>query len=126
MTVTPLLNKIIVFNKGTPNGLTKCSPIGDQISPKSCTGTSAASKKVQKIPKKNINSLKTKRTRPNLKPSITKKVWYPLIPSKEISFDQRKEQNNKQIRQKKKKKTKPNLKKTTTEEVNPKTIKKTK
>jgi hypothetical protein len=63
-----------VFNKGTPKGLTKKRPIGDQVSPRSCTGTSEASKKVQKIPKKNINSLKTNNTTPNLKPSITKKL----------------------------------------------------
>lgn len=63
-----------MFNKGTPKGLTKCIPIGDHISPKSCTGTKAASKKVQKIPKKNINSLKINNTTPNLNPSITKKL----------------------------------------------------
>lgn len=75
VTETPLLNKIIVFNKGTPKGLTKSIPVGDQVSPISCTGTSAASKKVQKIPKKNINSLKINKITPNLKPSITKKLW---------------------------------------------------
>ena len=75
VTVTPLLNKIIVFNKGTPKGLTKCIPIGDQVSPNSWAGTNAASKKVQKILKKNINSLKINNTVPNLKPSITKKLW---------------------------------------------------
>jgi len=72
--VTPLLNKIIVFKRGTPKGLTNIIPKGDQVSPKSCTGTKAASKKVQKIPKKNINSLKINKTTPNLKPSITKKL----------------------------------------------------
>jgi predicted phosphoadenosine phosphosulfate sulfurtransferase len=93
-----------VFNNGTPKGLTKCKPIGDQTSPKSWTGTNAASKKVQKIPKKNINSLKTNKTTPNLKPSITKKLWKPTKPSKEISFAQKKETINKTIKQKKKKK----------------------
>ena len=99
--------------------------MGDQTSPKSWTGTSAASKKVQKIPKKNINSLKIKRTTPNLKPSITKKLWKPLIPSKEISLDHKKEQNSKENKEKRKKKIKPNLKKTTNELVRPKTKKKT-
>lgn len=115
-----------MFNKGTPKGFTKCKPIGDHTSPRSWTGTRAASKKVQKIPKKNINSLKTKRTTPNLKPSITKKLWKPLIPSKVISLDHKKETKIKTIKQKKKKKTKPNLKKTTKELVKPNTIKKTK
>jgi hypothetical protein len=72
--VTPLLSKIIVFKSGTPKGFTKCKPTGDQDSPKSCTGTNAASKKVQKIPKKNINSLKINSKTPNLNPSITKKL----------------------------------------------------
>lgn len=49
--------------------------MGDQVSPKSWTGTKAASKNVQKILKKNINSLKINKTVPNLKPSITKKLW---------------------------------------------------
>lgn len=74
MTETPLLNKIIVFNNGTPKGLTKCIPIGDHLSPNSWTGTKAASKNTQKILKKNINSLKINNTTPNLKPSITKKL----------------------------------------------------
>jgi len=64
----------MVFSKGTPKGFTKCIPTGDQVSPNSCTGTKAASKKVQKILKKNINSLKINKTTPNLKPSITKKL----------------------------------------------------
>jgi hypothetical protein len=75
VTVTPLLSKIIVLSRGTPNGFTKCIPNGDQFSPNSCAGTKAASKNVQKIQKKNINSLKTNKTTPNLKPSITKKLW---------------------------------------------------
>jgi hypothetical protein len=115
-----------VFNKGTPKGLTRWRPIGDQTSPKSWTGTREASKKVQKIPKKNINSLNTNKTTPNLKPSMTKKLWKPESPSKEISFDHKKETKNKEKRLKKKKKKKPSLKKTTREEVRPKTTKKTK
>lgn len=75
VTLTPLLKRIIVFNKGTPKGFTKHKPKGDQTSPKSSIGTKAASKKVQKILKKNINSLKINKIVPNLKPSITKKLW---------------------------------------------------
>lgn len=115
-----------MFNRGTPKGLTRNKPIGDHTPPKSWAGTREESKNVQKIPKKNISSLKTNNKTPNLKPSITKKLWKPPKPSKEISFDQKKEQKNKQTPQKKKKNNKPNLKKTTIEVVKPQTIKKIK
>ena len=110
---------MIVFNNGTPKGLTKCIPIGDHLSPNSCTGTNAASKKTQKILKKNINSLKINKTTPNLKPSITKKLWYPLKPSIEISLPQAKEINKTTNKLNKKGKIKPYLKKITKDLVKP-------
>jgi len=74
VTLTPLLNKIIVLRKGTPKGSTKTIPTGDHLQPRSSTGVKALSKKVQKIEKKNINSLKINKTKPYLKPTITKKL----------------------------------------------------
>lgn len=91
MTVTPLLNKIIVFNNGTPKGFTIIKPKGLHTWPKFSKGTKAESKKVQKILKKNINSLKINKITPYLKPSMTKKLWYPANPSKIISLAQIKE-----------------------------------
>lgn len=67
------------------------NPKGLQIWPKFSNGTKAESKKVQKILKKNINSLKINKRTPYLKPSITKKLWKPPKPSKTISLAQIKE-----------------------------------
>ena len=60
MTLTPLLNKIKEFKRGTLKGFSMDKPKGDQDSPKSELGTKEESKNNQKILKKNINSLKIK------------------------------------------------------------------
>uniref|UniRef100_A0A0N5BTP0 Uncharacterized protein n=1 Tax=Strongyloides papillosus TaxID=174720 RepID=A0A0N5BTP0_STREA len=75
-----------LLKRGRPNGLIKFKPIALQVIPNSWAGTNAASKKVQKIPKKNINSLKMNNKHPNLNPSITNTLWYPDKPSIQISL----------------------------------------
>ena len=71
MAVTPDLNKIAVFNKGTSKGLIAFNPTGPHCMPNSWLGTREESKKDQKKPKKNITSLKINKAIPNFKPSIT-------------------------------------------------------
>jgi len=58
-----------VLRNGIPNGLIMNRPKGGQSPPTSTEGLIEISKKPQKIPKKNINSLKIKRIMPYLKPS---------------------------------------------------------
>jgi len=87
-------------------------------------GTREASKNVQKILTKNINSLKIKRIIPNLKPSITKKLWYPLKPSEKISMPQEKPIKVIDKREKIKEKENLNLNQKTNDEVKPKDAKK--
>lgn len=87
VTATPLLSRIQEFKRGTLKGLTVSIPPGLHNSPKSLKGTREESKNNQKIPKKNINSLKIKKNIPNLKPSWTLKVCLPDSPSIKISLN---------------------------------------
>lgn len=67
--VTPLLKSTIVLKRGIPQGLIGVTPIGLQETPNSIEGEIEASKKAQKIAKKNIASLKTKRKKLNFSES---------------------------------------------------------
>lgn len=84
--VTPELNKIAVFNKGTWNGLKIKIPDGGQILPNSVDGDKLEWKKAQKkLIKKKISETINKII-PQRNPSITGKVWSPWkVPSREIS-----------------------------------------
>lgn len=56
VTVAPELNKIIVFNNGTSQGLKGCICSGGQIEPISTVGAKLEWKNAQKNAKKNITS----------------------------------------------------------------------
>jgi len=58
-----------VLRKGIPKGLIISIPKGGQKAPTSREGFMEISKNIQKILKKNINSLKINKIIPNLKPS---------------------------------------------------------
>jgi hypothetical protein len=59
--VTPLLNKTTVLNTGIPKNPGGTIPNGGHTPPISMLGDREASKKTQKILKKNINSVNKKR-----------------------------------------------------------------
>jgi hypothetical protein len=75
--VTPDDNKIIVFNKGKPQGFKVDIPSGGQIHPIPIEGAKVQWKKAQKKEKKNIISEIINRDIPNLIPNCTFKVWFP-------------------------------------------------
>lgn len=70
VTVAPLLSRTTVLNRGIPNGFTGIIPYGGQVSPTSMEGERTASKKAQKMLKKNINSLNKNNPKTNRKLSI--------------------------------------------------------
>ena len=68
VTVAPDVNKITVFNKGTPQGLKVSTPSGGHTPPNIEDGLILASKKAQKKAKKNIISEIINKRTPCLKP----------------------------------------------------------
>jgi hypothetical protein len=68
VTVTPLLSKIRVFNRGISKGLIPSTAKGGQLIPISKLGASLLWKKVQKNLEKNITSLKINRIIPSWNP----------------------------------------------------------
>jgi len=79
-------NKIIVFNKGTPNGLNGDRPIGGHCLPSSIAGASLLWKKAQKKDKKKNTSDTINKIIPHRRPNSTMAEWSPWkAPSREIS-----------------------------------------
>jgi len=78
VTLAPAINKINVFNKGTPQGLKGFIPVGGQTDPISTAGDKLAWKNAQKKAKKNTTSERMNKIIPNLKPIWTVFVWWPL------------------------------------------------
>jgi hypothetical protein len=86
VTVTPEVNKIAVFNRGTWNGLKIRIPIGGQILPSSIVGERLLWKKAQKKLTKKNTSETINKIIPHRKPKVTLKVCKPWkVPSREIS-----------------------------------------
>jgi len=71
VTLTPDDNKIIVFIKGTFQGLKASTPIGGHEHPNSMLGESLLWKKAQKKEKKNITSEVIKSSMPQRNPIST-------------------------------------------------------
>ena len=77
---------MIVFNRGTPNGLNASTPIGGQQLPNSILGAKLLWKKAQKKDKKNITSDTMKRIIPQRRPFSTIELWRPWnLPSRDTS-----------------------------------------
>lgn len=68
---TPLLNKRMVFNKGTPRTARGVNPLGGQIPPNSIVGDKENSKNLQKKEKKNNTSETINRINPFFIPTVT-------------------------------------------------------
>ena len=86
MTVTPEDSKMIVFNKGTWNGLNGKIPEGGHFRPISKVGANLLWKKAQKKEKKNKTSEVINKIMPHRRPFITIEVWSPcIVPSRLIS-----------------------------------------
>ena len=77
VTVAPDVNKIIVFNNGTSQGLKGWIACGGQIDPISIVGAKLEWKNAQKNAKKNIISDTINKIIPYLKPVCTTLVWWP-------------------------------------------------
>lgn len=75
VTVTPELNKIIVFNKGTENGSNASIPTGGQHRPTSTAGDKLLWKKPQKKETKNKISEIINIINPIFKPQTTVLLW---------------------------------------------------
>ena len=86
VTLTPEEIKIMVFNKGTPQGLKTWIPSGGQQEPNSTLGDSLAWKNAQKKDKKKNTSEVINKTIPQCNPKTTILVWSPWkVPSRETS-----------------------------------------
>ena len=86
VTLAPEDNRIIVFSRGTLNGLNAWMPIGGQVDPNSILGDNLLWKKAQKNEKKNITSEQIKSNIPQRSPVSTIRVCIPwYVPSREIS-----------------------------------------
>ena len=77
VTVAPLDNNIIVFNKGNSKGFTGSIPIGGHWDPSSIVGVKALWKKAQKIAIKNRASDTINNMTPIFIPFWTANVWSP-------------------------------------------------
>lgn len=77
VTVAPEVNSIIVFSKGTSQGLNACIASGGHIEPISTEGAKLALKNAQKNAKKNITSETINKIIPYLIPVCTALVWCP-------------------------------------------------
>ena len=77
VTVAPEVNKIIVFNNGTSQGLNACIASGGHIEPISTDGAKLEWKNAQKKAKKNITSDTINKIIPYLMPVCTALVWCP-------------------------------------------------
>ena len=86
VTEAPDVNKITLFNKGTPNGLNTAIPVGGQTLPTSIVGLNLLWKYLQKNDKKKKISEIINKIIPLRKPNSTTKEWEPkFLPSREIS-----------------------------------------
>ena len=79
VTVTPDLNKIIVFSKGIWKGLKGKIEVGGQWPPTSITTLKVLWKKAQKKEKKNKTSEVINKIIPHRNPFITFNVWHPWL-----------------------------------------------
>lgn len=77
VTVTPELRRIIVFKRGTWNGLNGNTPLGGHIKPISIEGARLLWKNAQKNEKKNNISDIINKIIPQRKPLATIEVWSP-------------------------------------------------
>ena len=75
--VAPLESKIVVFKRGTSNGLIPEIPAGGQTLPTSILGLKEEWKKAQKKAKKKNTSEQINNTIPIRRPSSTLLVWAP-------------------------------------------------
>lgn len=84
--VTPEANKILVFRRGTWNGLKPWIPTGGQIAPTSILGDKLLWKNAQKNEIKKNTSEIIKRIIPHRNPKLTLREWSPCrVPSRVIS-----------------------------------------
>lgn len=83
--VTPLLSKIIVFRRGTWNGLSNLIPVPGHTLPKTGEGDRELWKNPQKNPLKNSTSLIIKSRNPNFNNLCTLKEWDPSITPSRIT-----------------------------------------
>lgn len=74
VTVTPDDKRMIVFNRGTWNGLNGVMPVGGHVRPISMLGARLLWKKAQKKEKKNRTSEVIKRIIPHRSPLLTIEV----------------------------------------------------
>ena len=88
VTVTPLINRILVFNRGTWKGSIEITLKGGHLEPKSFPGFKLLWKKAQNQALKNIISLKINKSIPHLNPSPTSKLWDPESLSRLVSRHQ--------------------------------------
>jgi len=77
VTLIPDASKIIVFNRGTPQGEKGIIPIGGHWLPNSILGAKLAWKKAQKKERKKNTSEIINNTIPDWRPSVTIFVWSP-------------------------------------------------